>query len=509
MARDRDPGRLRRPRPLTGRRVPPPTADGPAPADAQRALGELLDVLGVTGPVRERVAITGSEPTMLSRHRIGTAAAVALAAYGAATARLWALRSGTEQDVSVDIARAAQALYVSAHTRRSDGIDSAAGPFGRNRVTAGMPGCHRCADGRWVMLVVGSARPHQLRRTLEVLECRSEEIPQAVARWEGAALEEAIYERGAVAGLVRTPEEWRATPQGGYLLGRPVIEIEKIGDGPPRPADAGPGGRAIPRRPLSGLRVLDVTHVIAGPMISRTLAEQGGDVLHVTAPVNYDPESFLVDLGVGKRNAVIDLAAPAGRQALTELARSADVFVQSYRPGALDARGFAPAELADRNPGIIVVSVSCYGGDGPTGRRRGVDPVAQAVTGLAHTEASADGIPQMNRMWTLTDPLVGYLGAAGAMAALARRATEGGSYHVRVALAACAMWLQDLGPSGGEPVDGLPLTLDSLATPRTVQLESPDFSRLTYLAPAVDFSRTAAYWDRPPERAGSSAARWL
>jgi crotonobetainyl-CoA:carnitine CoA-transferase CaiB-like acyl-CoA transferase len=492
---------------LTGRRVGPAAAA--PPLDAQRALGELLDVLGVTGPVRERVLITGSEPAMLSRHRIGTASAVALAAYGAATAQFWALRSGVEQDVSVNIARATQALYVSAHTRRSDGIDSQTGPFGRNRVTGGMPGCHRCADGRWVMLVVGSARPHQLRRTLEVLGCTGEQIPQAVARWDGAALEEAIYERGAVAGLVRTAREWRATPQGGYLLGRPVVEIEKIGDGPPRPGGAGPVSRAVPQRPMSGLRVLDMTHVIAGPMISRTLAEHGGDVLHITGPVNYDPESFLVDLGVGKRNAVVDLAAPAGRQALTELARGADVFVQSYRPGALDGRGFAPADLADRNPGIVVVSVSCYGGDGPTGRRRGVDPVAQAVTGLAHAEARADGVPQMNRMWTLTDPLVGYLGAAGTMAALARRAAEGGSYHVRVSLAACAMWLQDLGPSGGEPVDGLPLTLDSLVEPRTVQLESPDFSRLTYLAPAVDFSHTAAHWDRPPERAGSSAASWL
>jgi hypothetical protein len=159
------------------------------------------------------------------------------------------------------------------------------------------------------------------------------------------------------------------------------------------------------------------------------------------------------------------------------------------------------------------VSVSCFGGSGPIGRRRGVDPIAQAVTGLAHAhadaDADADGAPQMNMMWTLTDPLVGYLGAAGAMAALARQGAEGGSYHVKVSLAGCAMWLQDLGPSGGAPVAGLPLTLDQLIKPRTVQLESPEFSRLTYLAPVTEFSRTAARWDRPPERATRAAARWL
>lgn len=479
-----------------------------AAAEPGAALGALLDDLDIKGSIRERVRITGDEPTTLSRHRIATAAAIALAANGVATARFWAQRTGIEQEVSVQIERAAQALNVAPHTRRADGRVSTTGPWGRHLVTGGMPGCHRTADGRWVMLIVGSARPHQLQRTLEVLGCTAEQIPDAVAGWDGAELEEAIFENHAVAGLVRSPAEWRATPQGRHLLHRPVIEIERLGDAPPRPLRADPGvGTAL--RPLSGVRILDVTHVIAGPMVGRTLAEQGGDVLHITRPVNFDPESFLIDLGVGKRNTVVDLDQPVGRDELQALADQADVFVQSYRPGALDARGFGPATLAERNPGVVVVSVSCFGGTGPLGHRRGVDPIAQAVTGLAHTEADDSGTPQMNRMWTLTDPLVGYLGAAGAMAALSRQAAEGGSYLVRVSLVGCAMWLQSLGPSAGSAVDGQPLTLEHLIEPRLIDMASADFSTLTYLAPVTQYSQTPGRWDRPPERARHSEPSWL
>ncbi len=474
--------------------------------DAHVALRNLISSMGEDPGLADCVRIAGEESRQISRYRIGTAAAVALGAYGAATAGFWQLRSGESQDVSVDIRRATQGLNVSGHTRRDGAVVRSAGPTGASLTTGPMPGCFPCADGRWIMLVVSSARPHQMERTLEVLNCSApDQIEGAVASWNGAELEEAIYDRGAVAGFVRTAEEWDATPQGRHMVGRPLIQIDKIGEAHPRPrsASAGPGGR-----PLDGVRVLDATHIIAGPMVTRTLAEQGGDVLHVTRPVNYDPAPFLIDFGVGKRNTVIDLDSPGGKEHFHNLARTADVVVQSYRPGALAARGFSADRLADENPGIIMVSVSCFGGSGAIGMRRGVDPVAQAVTGLAVGEAASDGKPQMNYMWTLTDPLVGYLGATGTMAALGRQAREGGSYHVQVSLVGCAMWLRTLGRSGGQPVAGLPLGLSDLITPRTVDIRSPIYSMLTYLAPIVDYSRTPARWDRPPEPASTSAPQW-
>ncbi|NRI68730.1 CoA transferase [Rhodococcus sp. MS16] len=478
-------------------------------ADQATCLMATADLLGLMGlPTSTgRVRITGSEQRSIARRRISTASAAALAATGAATAEYWRRIGGDEQTVTVNMHRATQALYVGAHTKRSDGWRPTAG-YGAIQTLEPMNPYFRTHDGRWIDLVLGSARPNQVDRVLQVLDCERDSIAKAVASRDGLELEGAIHATGATAGLVRTAEEWRATPQGQHLDRQPVIRVERIGDAPPRRRTAA-DNESDCAGVLSGLRVLDATHVIAGPMVARTLAEQGADVLHVTRPVNHDTEMFLLDLGVGKRNIVIDLDAEAGRADFGDMAATADVLVQSYRPGALAARGFSPVALAESNPGIVVVQVSCFGETGPDGHRRGVDPVAQAVTGLAVDEADADGRPMMNPMVTLTDPLVGYLGASGVMAALARQVTEGGSWLVRVSLAGSAMWLQDLGWSDATVVHGQSLSLEHLVAPRTVQFESPHFSTVIYLAPVVEYSATPSGWSRPPEPATVGKPEWL
>jgi crotonobetainyl-CoA:carnitine CoA-transferase CaiB-like acyl-CoA transferase len=466
----------------------------PAMTDARTALANLTASLGFDGHAADRVTFTGEEQQDISCHRISTASAVSFAAQGTAIAELWRLRTGTDQSVSVDLGRATQGLNPHAHTIR-DGV-------GRNQVTHAMPWCYPTADGRYVLLVLGSARPHQMERTLETAGVSAPaDLGPALARWDAQAFEEAIYAKGAVGAVVRSPEEWLAHPQGQYLASRPLIEIERISDGAPLPFPEG-------ARPLDGFRILDATHIIAGPMSTRTLAEQGGDVLHITRPQNYDTENFAIDFGVGKRNAILDLDAEAGRATLADLAAGADVFVQSYRPGSMAARGFSPEALAARSPGMVIVSVSCFGYGGPLGYWRGVDPIAQAVTGICALERDADGVPQLNRAATLTDPLVGYLAAAGAVTALIRRAKEGGSYHVRVALARCGMWNLDLGPSGGHYVDGLPLTFPQFGEAPMVTMASR-FGELQYMAPVTQYSATPASWARPAEPAGTSDPVWL
>ena len=196
-----------------------------------------------------------------------------------------------------------------------------------------------------------------------------------------------------------------------------------------------PGPRADEHgaRPLSGVRVLDLTRVLAGPTCARTLAEHGAEVLHVRSPKLPSIEPFVIDTNPGKRSCFLDLDRREDVERMRALVRDAHVFSQGYRPGALARRGFSPEELAQMRPGIIAVSIDCYGHEGPFAGRPGWEQLAQTVTGMAH-EHAGDEHPALVPA-AINDYTTGYLGALGVMCALARRTTEGGSWHVRVSLA--------------------------------------------------------------------------
>src|SRR5690606_27547581 len=166
--------------------------------------------------------------------------------------------------------------------------------------------------------------------------------------------EQACIERGLPVSLVRSPAEWRAHPHAQALLRQPLIEITRIGEGAPRLWEGG-------ARPLSGLRVLDLSHILAGPGLARTLAEHDADVLRISAPRQSDPINFMLDTGFGKRSAFLDFDRPAEVERGLRLAADADVVVQSYSPGSLARRGLSLEALAARNPGLIYVSLSCFG----------------------------------------------------------------------------------------------------------------------------------------------------
>ncbi|GEL17241.1 CoA transferase [Pseudonocardia asaccharolytica] len=465
-----------------GRLAPTPTAD--------QVLADLLASLDLSvADLGGTVTIKGDDPLVSSRHRLAAATAAALAAQGVAVGAIWRMRSGRGQDVTVDAAQAVHALNSVKLLKQNDvaiGL-SLLPPEPIN-------GFYRTADGRWISLI--GPRLRLRNGLLELLDCANtkDAVAAAVSRWRAFELEEAAAARGLVALVVRTSDEWRGHPQGQALDAAPLIEIEKIGDSDPEPL--GPGAR-----PLSGVRVLDVAHLLAGPGTSRTLAEQGADVLRIATPREPDVLTNVIDTGFGKRHAYLDLDVPDNSRRLTELATDSDVFVQSYAPGALARRGFSADQVAAKRPGIIYVSLNAFGHSGPWALRRGFDPETQAAIGIAAAEGSLDE-PKRLPTLLLCDFLAGFLGAAGALAALIRRSREGGSYHVKLSLARTGMWVQNLGLLPDVP-EGL-----VLPPPRTAAMDTP-YGRLEHLAPVTQFSETLAYWDKPTVPAGASMPLWL
>lgn len=282
-----------------------------------------------------------------------------------------------------------------------------------------------------------------------------DDVESAAAQWLAEDLETAVVEAGGAAAAVRTPAQWRAHAQGRAVAALPVATLRRVADRPPR------------RVELRGLRVLDLTRVIAGPVATRTLASHGADVLRVDGPRLPDDRGGLVDTGAGKRHVVLDLAAAGDRATVEELLAQADVVVQGYRPGALDAFGMDPAALAERHPGLVTVRLSAWGTTGPWGERRGFDSLVQAATGIAAVYAGPDG-PGVLPAQAL-DHGTGHLAAALVLAALGRQRIEGGGWYGELSLAQAAQWLLSAPAAPPEPaadsdVDPRPYLLD-LPTP--------------------------------------------
>ena len=430
----------------------------------------------------------GDDPVFKTPWRIGHAGSAALGAVGLAVSDLWRLRTGKAQAVSVDRHAAAMSLrsntYVLQNGQRPVSWDPLAGHYPTR-------------DGRTMFLHTN--HPHHRAGALRIAGAATdtrEALAAAVAKWDGLAIEEAIASGGCVGGLSRSREEWNAHPHGIAIARLPLIDMVKIGEAPAEPLRKG-------ERPLSGVRALDLTRVLAGPTSGRVLAENGADVLHIAAPhLPYQTE-ILMDTGHGKRCAWVDLTTPAGIETMTGLLREADIFTQGYRPGAIASRGFSPEQVAALRPGIVCVSICAYGHEGPWAERRGFDSIVQNVTGLAATQGSL--AKPRNLPVQALDYIAGYLGALGAMAGLARRVEQGGSWLVRVSLVQVAHWLASLGTvDGNQGASELPeAELD-----RYFMESDGPFGHLRHLKPVTQFSETPAYFAKPAEPLGSSPARW-
>lgn len=449
----------------------------------------ILRQLGREKRGDDRLTITGrDDPVFVTPWRIGNAGSAALGAIGLAVSDLWRLRTGAPQTVSVDSHAAAASLRSNTYVLR-DGQK----PVSWDPLTGHYP----TRDGRHMF--IHTNHPHHRAGALRIAGAKGETreaLAEAVAGWEGLAIEEAIAAGGCVGGLTRSREEWNAHPHGIAIAKLPLIDIVKIGDAPAEPLPKGD-------RPLAGVRAFDLTRVLAGPTSGRVLAENGADVLHVAAPHLPYQSELLMDTGHGKRCAWIDLTTPAGVETMKVLLKEADIFTQGYRPGTLAGRGFSPETVAALRPGIVCVSLCAYGHEGPWASRRGFDSIVQNVTGLAATQSSLD--KPRNMPVQALDYIAGYLGALGAMVALARRVEQGGSWLVRVSLVQVAHWLASLGTV--DATKGVAELPENELLPLLTESSGP-FGRLRHLKPVVQLGTTPAYFAKPAEPLGSSPARW-
>lgn len=458
-------------------------------------LATAWSALGGDPALLARVSTVERPGALRARLPVRETARACVGACALAAAELGARRAGLAgaPAVRVDDGAVATAFVSERHLRIDGRAPVAFAPLSR---------FWRTADG-WVR--THANYPHHRARLLTALGVpdRPEAVAAALAERSAREAEEAVYAAGGLAVALRTPGEWAAHEQGAAVGRLPLVERGRLDCAPPRACTR--VGRD-PLLPAAGLRVLDLTRVVAGPVATRTLALLGADVLRVDAPWLPELPDQHADTGFGKRSARLDLVAD--RSTFEELLATADVVVTGYRPGALERLGPAPGALAERRPGVVVAQLSAWGTRGPWGGRRGFDSLVQAATGIAAVEGSPrrpGALPAQ-----ALDHGTGYLLAAGVLRALTEQLDEGGSRIVRVALARTAGWLLDgaaderagnEGTPGGGGCEEVP------ADAWLAQRESP-LGTLRYALSPVSFAGGPDDWARPPGPWAADPARW-
>ena len=454
-------------------------------------LTDLWALAGGDPSALDAVTLTREEPQLPSSFRVAAAAQASIAAAGLAAAQVWKLRSGQSQHVAVDMRHA----IVECRSERYLRVDGKPPPPAWDAIA----GIYRTRDQRFVRLHTNFR--HHRDAVCRVLNCKPErdDVQAALMQCDGEAFETAAYTSGCVVAMMRSHEEWSELPHARALAELPLVSIEKIGEAAPRPW---PGGD----RPLAGLRVLDLSRVIAGPVAGRTLAVHGADVLLISGPDLPAIPWLTIDTGRGKLTSFVELKSEQGRDGLRDLLADADIFSQGYRPQALAALGFSPQDAARISPGIVYVSLSAYGHAGPWAERRGFDSLVQTATGFNHAEGQAAGVDGPKELPAqMLDHATGYLMAFGAMMAKARQSREGGSWHVRVSLARTGRWLWNL----GRVADGFKTEDLKGETVQPFIEEIPSgFGPLRSVRHSAVLSKTPAFWARPAMPLGSHPAEW-
>jgi len=479
--------------------------------DINRAFEQFMKDLGFSAlDGGGKVTFTGQDPILRSHFRIGTAMAIPAMGAAVGAAAIWRARTGQGQDLTVDLRESVYNVnpLVGAIMRmaQATGRIPAADPLPANfeflhptvnglllQAPLGLDGAmsfvpFETKDGRFFNIT--GIYPHLEDRGLQALNVPPgrDNIIRAFKQVNAFEFEEKLAEIGGVGVVHRTAKEWLAHPEGAYLAKTPLIEIVKIGNSAPEP------WRANPTQPLSGVKVMSNTHVIAGTVASRTLAEYGAQVLHIARDQAFEHEGLIVDVNVGMRSTFVDLRNAEQNKRLKALVPGADVFVENYRVGTLDRLGFGAQELASVRPGIIYLSVNANSWDGPWAKRGGFDMEGLAVSGFTVAEGDG-GPPRFPPTLVMNDYIAGYLGGAGIIAALRRRAKEGGSYHVRVSLTRAAMWYASLGQFSTKNFDAND-PQHRMIKPELLVAQTP-YGKVQRLAPQVKLSRTPGKWRTP------------
>ena len=411
--------------------------------DLHAETNEVLKDIGLTtADAGGTLTFYGSDPILPSPIRFGTLAAIGLAARSVALAALWRQATGEGQDISVDVRKALRRFagffeekWETINGRPPSPGGYAVSPF----LKMGDAFFRETRDGRHVLAL--DIYPQLLVNTLNFLGCSpsTESINSAIRKWNAVELEDAAAAEGLVLAMVRTNEEFRREPQYTDVLSQmPLITVEKIGESEPIPLKA--NGDNLP---LAGIRAFGMGHVIAGAALGRDMALYGADVLNIWRPRDSEIESFFWDVQVGMRSTILD-DSKEDRAQFNRLLKDADVFFANKRPGFLKKHGLDAESLCARKPGLIHATVVLHGEKGPWSNRPGFDEIGSAVSGLFAIEGSLTQ-PKQPPIVPICDNVVAWLGTTGILAALRRRAIEGGSYRVVVSLTRTVLWMLSLG----------------------------------------------------------------
>jgi crotonobetainyl-CoA:carnitine CoA-transferase CaiB-like acyl-CoA transferase len=476
-----------------------------------KELVSLWQQAGLPADALQRVTLTGQDPVMPSSFAVGAAAQASIAAAALAATQVGLQRGTAAHTVSVDMQHAA--LECVTH-------------YAINGVVPPMwdkySGVYRAQDG-WVRIHANFAHHRDGALALLGLQAGDDtskaDVERALQTWRAEDFEQAAAAQGLVVAALRTHAQWQALAQAKAVAAQPLFAIEKIADHAifdwasghlpskmQRWSTPKPSAGVTKPLPLQGLRVLDLTRILAGPICGRALAAYGADVLLINAPhlPNIDA---IADTSRGKRSALLDLRSAEGKAVLRQLIADADIFVQGYRPGALQALGFGPEDVAAINPHIVCVSLSAYGDTGPWAQRRGFDSLAQTATGLNADESAAAGIdlardPPRALPMQILDHATGYLMAFAALAALMKQKEQGGAYHVRLSLARTGQWLRTL----GRVDNGFTVAKPSVAP--YLYTEPSGFGQLTALKHSARLSGVELTWALPAMPPGTHAPEW-
>ncbi|WP_376099921.1 CoA transferase [Roseomonas sp. CCTCC AB2023176] len=485
---------------------PPANAD----FDIDAAFRTFMRDLGVNAEdAGGRVTFTGRDPLVRSRFRTGACMAIPAMGAGVNAAAIWRERTGQSQDLSVDLR---QAVYSVAPWARllveelravnmlpGDPLPPA---WSWQPTMNGRPLQAPLAIGNPLSFAVFEAKdgrcvtptglyPQHFVGFLRVIGASPdpESIAARIRAFDSADLEQRVGEAGMIMGVHRTAEEWAVHPQGRAVAVTPLVEIVKIGDGPIVPWTPNP------TQPLSGIRAVACAHVIASSTVARNLAGQGAEVLHIARAQGFEHDAIYQDVNIGMRSSFVNLKIPEGRQQLQALLPRTDVFIEGFRGRKMGELGFGPEEVARAKPGVIYCSVRGYGWSGPWNMYAGFDMEALTVSGFTAIEGGGPDRPRFPPTFVMNDYIAGYLGTAGVLAALRRRAKEGGSYHVRINLTRCAMWFMSLGQVPAEELAN-PGPESRLGPPETVRAASA-YGQYERLAPLVKLSRTPTRFREP------------
>jgi crotonobetainyl-CoA:carnitine CoA-transferase CaiB-like acyl-CoA transferase len=415
----------------------------------------------------------------------------AVGAVGAEVARLIALTGVAPLPVSVDRRLAS---YWCLQSARPSGWDLPP-------VWDAIAGDYPTTDA-WIRLHTNA--PHHRASALSVLglpdTADKPSVTAAVATWTADDLETAVVDAGGCAAAMRTPAEWDEHPQGIAVRAEALIDrrLEQAVSGSPTSA-----WELDRHRPLRGVKVLDLTRILAGPVATRTLAGFGADVLRLDPP-GWDEPSLAADLTVGKRCARLDLRNPLDRARFEELLCDADILVHGYRGDALDRLGLDARRRRDLRPDLIDVSLNAYGWTGPWSTRRGFDSLVQMSSGIAHSGMALSGAAQPRPLPAqFLDHVTGYLMAAAAIRGLCDRVASGRGSTCRLSLARTARLLVD-GPAG-DFTDTLDPITDADFTTRA---EQTVWGELHRLRPPLQVEGAPVYWDIPAGPLGTSRPQW-